>query len=323
MMNRMRARALVAAAGMLSVTTALTGCGGQWLWEVEQAASRDLSQVNYLPVPDDERAKSIIEGIEPNEELRAKVPEEYRANGVKWTTSVGYPPMELFTDNGKDIIGVDPAIAQALMRKLGLEMSIEDQEFNAQIPGILAGRFDAVISSMTDNEERRQSMTFVDYVQSGNAFLVAEGNPLGVQSPMDLCGKTLAVVDAGSSAALVDEMSQECVDAGKPAYEVLRFDGDQSVNLALKSGRADATVTDYPVAQWHASNPENKLDSVAIEGDESIWGIGVGNDDEEFAKVLQEALQELIDDGTYAKILAAWEVDEMAIETATINGGNN
>ena len=93
MKNRMRARALVAAAGMLSVTTALTGCGGQWLWEVEQAASRDLSQVNYLPVPDDERAKSIIEGIEPNEELRAKVPEEYLANGVKWTTSVGYAPV--------------------------------------------------------------------------------------------------------------------------------------------------------------------------------------------------------------------------------------
>lgn len=319
----MRTRALTAAVGMVAVTTALTGCGGQWLWEVEQQASQDITKIEYWPVPDNERAKSVIEGIEPSQELHDMVPEQYRVDGVVWTTSPGYPPMELFGDNGRDIIGVDPAIAQALMRKLGLKMTIGSQEFNAQIPGVLSGRYDAVISSMTDNEERRQTMMFVDYVQAGNAFLVPKGNPLGVEEPMDLCGKTIAVVDAGASAALVDEMSEDCVNAGKPAYNVLRFEGDQNVNLALKSGRADATVTDYPVAQWYVADSKNTFESVVIEGGESIWGIGVGQDDEEFAKALQAALQELIDDGTYAEILAAWDVEDMAIETATINGGNN
>lgn len=312
-------------AGVLATTAALTvsltGCGGQWLWEVEEQKHVDLADVQYWPVPGEERAKDVIEAIEPDADINAMVPDEYRGRAVKWTTSVGYPPMEMYASNGKDIIGVDAAISQAVMRRMGLEMSIENQEFNSQIPGIMSGRYDVVISSMTDNEERRQTTTFVDYVQAGNAFLVPKGNPEGVKEPMDLCGKTIAVVDAGSSAAIAEEFSKGCTEAGKPEYKILPFEGDQNVNLALKSGRADATVTDYPVAQWHASKPENNMTSVPIEGGESIWGIGVGNDDPEFAKAMQASLQSLIDDGTYAEILKAWDVENMAIDSATINGG--
>ena len=315
-----RRRVSVLASAAL-VAVSLTGCGGQWLWEIEAQKSGDLSQVNYLPVPDEEKAKDVLESIEPDEEIRAMVPEEYLSRPVKWTTSVGYPPMEVYGSNGRDIIGVDSAIGQALMRRMGLEMTIEDQEFNSQIPGIMSGRYDVVISSMTDNEERRKTAIFVDYVQSGNSFLVKKGNPKGIKEPMDVCGLTIAVVDAGSSAKLAEAYSQECVDAGKPPYTILPFDGDQNANLALKSGRADATVTDYPVAQLRASEPENDMESVPIDGDASIWGIGVGKDDPEFAEALRTALQSLIDDGTYAEILAAWNVEAMALTEATINGG--
>lgn len=318
-LSRIRTTGVLATAALVAVS--LTGCGGQWLWEIEEQKNVDLSQVQYLPVPAEEQAKDVLEAIEADPEINAMVPDEYRGRAVKWTTSVGYPPMEMYASNGKDIIGVDAAISQAVMRRMGLEMTIEDQEFNSQIPGIMSGRYDVVISSMTDNEERRKTTTFVDYVQAGNAFLVAKGNPLGIKDPMDLCGKTLAVVDAGSSAELADEFSAKCTDAGKPAYDILRFDGDQNANLALKSGRANATITDYPVAQWHASKPENEMTSVRISGGESIWGIGVGNDDPKLAEAMQAALQSLIDDGTYAEILAAWNVEDMAIDEATINGG--
>lgn len=63
------------------------------------------------------------------------------------------------------------------------------------------------------------------------------------------------------------------------------------------------------------------MESVGIEGGESLWGIGIGIDDKELATAVQTALQELIDDGTYVELLKAWNVEGMAIDTATINGG--
>ena len=60
---------------------------------------------------------------------------------------------------------------------------------------------------------------------------------------------------------------------------------------------------------------------MAIEGDESVWGIAMKQDNKELIDAVQKALQELIDDGSYGKILGAWNVQQMAIDTATINDG--
>lgn len=320
-MTRTAALRLAAIGLATALTAALAGCGGELLSEVEaEGEDVDLSKVQFMDVPDEEQAKDAIEAIEPVAEIHDLVPQEFR-EGIAWTTSVGYPPMEMFGSNGTDIIGVDPAFAHAVSRVLGVPITIENQEFNAMIPGLVSGRYDVLSSSMTDNEERRETTTFVDYVESGNAFLVAEGNPLGIEQPMDLCGHTIALVDAGSSAALADELSDECVEAGDDPYEILRFDGDQAANLSLESGRSDATVTDYPVAVSYAASEDVSVEAVAIDGGGSIWGIGVDNSNEDLAEAIQAAVQHLMDTGAYAEILEAWEVDEMAIDTATINGG--
>ena len=312
----------LAAAGL--ALGGLTACGGQSLAEAEEGSGGSGGNTSFAepaPISDEELAKSVLEQIEPDEKLAAQVPEKMRKSGLRATTSVGYPPMEEWASNGTDIVGIDPAMAHAISRKLGLNLSLEDQEFNAMIPGLISGRFDVLLSSMTDNEERRETTTFVDYVQAGNAFLVAEGNPEKIKVPMDLCGKTIAVVESGSSALIAQDFSAECEAEGKPGYEILSLSGDGEANLAVQSGRAVATVTDFPVAVERAKNPETQMDAVRIDGDESIWGIGVDNSQKELAKTVQAALQSLMDDGSYKKILDAYGVGDMALEKATINGG--
>ena len=307
-------------AGLLA--TSLVACGGQSLEEVEgggEGEAVDLTSVEFAEIHDEEAAKDIIEGLEPVQEIHDLLPAEYKS-GLTWTTSSGYPPMELFASNNTDLIGVDPALAHAISRVLGVPMEMEDADFNAMIPGLVSGRYDVLISSMTDTEERRETTTFVNYVQSGNAFLVEGGNPLGVEEPMDLCGQTVAVVDAGSSAALAEELSAACEEAGEEPYEILPFPGDQDANLSLESGRSQATVTDYPVAVAREADENNNMDAVVIEGGESVWGIGVDNSNADLAVAIEAALQHLMDEGAYAEILAAWEVDAMAIDAATING---
>ncbi|MBN9613693.1 MAG: ABC transporter substrate-binding protein, partial [Actinobacteria bacterium] len=278
------------------------------------------SNAEAMPVPGEEKAKSVLESIQVNQELAAKVPAGLRKTGLRVTTSVGYPPMEEWGSNGTDIVGVDPAMAHAVARTLGLPMTMQDQEFNAMISGLISGRYDLLLSSMTDNAERRETTTFVDYVQAGNAFLVAKGNPEKIAVPTDLCGKTVAVVESGSSALLAEDFSKTCAAEGKPAYTILKLAGDSEANLSVQSGRSAATITDYPVAVERASDPESAMEAVRIEGDESIWGIGFDNSKKDYALIVQQALQALQADGTYGKILDAWGLGEMAVPAITVNG---
>lgn len=303
-------------AGMVALGA--TGCGAQSLSDAGAANAGPAAAV--MPVPADEPAKAAIEAVTADAKLTAQLSDDMRTKGIRWTTSVGYPPMEKWGANGKDVIGVDAAIAQAITRKLGTGMTIQDQEFNSMIPGLISGRYDALISSMTDNAERQKTTTFVDYVKAGNAFLVLGGNPQHIAKAQDLCGKTVAVVASGSSAALADQYSAACTAAGDPAYQTLKFEGDSEANLAVQSGRAVATITDYPVAEDRAADPANNMAAVKIEGDESLWGIGIDNSKKEFATLVQKALQALMDDGSYGKILDAFHVGGMAIDSATVNG---
>lgn len=321
MTHRLSARRPLGAVALAGAALALlTACGGQWLSEIE-SADADAGIAEPMPVPEAERAKKVIESIEVNKDLAERVPAEYRSDGLTVVSSIGYPPMELWAPNGSDAIGVDPAIAQAIARKLGLKMTLEDQEFASMIPGLMSDRYDMLMSSMTDNAERRTTTTFVDYVAAGNAFLVVEGNPEGIEIPSDLCGEIVAVVEGGSSALVAKDFSQECEDAGDEPYEILTFRGDGQANLTVQSGRAVATITDYPVAAYRASNPESRVTAVQIEGGESLWGIGFDKRDTELAEVVRDALAEMIDNGTYRKILEAWDVGGMAVESAVINGG--
>lgn len=293
----------------------LTACGARPLSELEQVQGK----VAETSVPEEEKAKEVLASIEEDPELKALLPEGVRERGIKWATSVGYPPMELWTSDNSEIIGVDPAIAHAISKKLGVPMSLENQEFASLIPGLISKRYDVMISSTTDNEERRKTTTFVDYVQAGNAFLVYEGNPDGIEKPDDLCGKTVALVANGSSFERAKEFSKSCEDNGMQPYKILSFEDDNNANLAVQSRRATATVTDFPVAAYRAADEKNKMAVVPIEGDEAVWGIGIDNSRTDLVDPVFGALNSLIEDGTYGEILKAWDVERMAVDQATVN----
>lgn len=301
-----------------AVLLGTTACGAQTIGS-DDAGTPEAGEAVLISAPAEDLAASVIEGMEPDASLT--VPESLRANGIKLSTSVGYPPMEMWGEDGKTIIGVDPSLARGIARTLGVDLEITDQEFNAQIPGVLTGRFDMIMSSMTDNEARRETMTFVDYVSAGNAFLVQEGNPSGVKVPADLCGQIVSVVDNGSSADLAVEFDAQCATDGKGAIEIIKFEGDSEAILAVKSGRAVATIGDYPVAVERAGQAESGLEAIAIEGGESPWGIAMDKKNTELVELIQSALQSMIDNGSYVAILDAWGVSQMAVESAVINDG--
>ena len=310
----------LASTALLAVL-ALTACGGQSLSEPSASTQGAGSAFTAAPAPQEDLAKSIIDKVTANPALTSALPAAMQDAGIKMTTSEGYPPMEMFATDGQTLIGVDPSIGRAIANKLGVPLSINNEDFNAQIPGITTGRYDWIMSSMTDNAERRKTVTFVDYVRSGNGWVVKAGNPSGMSDSASACGKTIAVVDNGSSLSLAEEYDAACTAAGQTGIKILKFAGDQEAILQVRNGRADAGINDYPVAAYRAQTSEGALEAVAIKGGESPWGIAMKPENKELVSAVQKALQELIDDGSYAKILDAWNVSNMAVDTASVNDG--
>lgn len=314
-----RIRTMLAAGALLAATAA---CGAQSLDGGSATAAPEAAPPVALdPAPAEDKAADVINAITPDQALAAKAPAGVKSGGLKVVTSVGYPPMEVFASDGKTAIGFDPSLTRAIARKLGVNVTITDEEFNSQIPGVLTGRYDFVISSMTDNPERQAKVTFVDYVQAGAGMLVKAGNPAGVTGPDDLCGKTVSVVDNGSSMELAETYAGDCEKDGKKGLDILKFPGDQEALLQVSNGRAQATITDYVVAASKAADPKLKVEALVLEGTENPWGIGMKPENKELIDAVKGALDSLIQSGDYAKILKAWNLDRLAVQSAVVNGG--
>lgn len=308
-------------AALVASAVGLAGCGASSLSAASDTADPGGGKIELTsqPAPELDPAAEVINGIEPDKALAAKLPGDIRSDGLKFSTSVGYPPMEVWAKDGKTQIGVDPSLGRAIARVLGVKITMSDEDFNAQIPGLLTGRYDIVMSSMTDSKEREKKVTFVDYVQAGAGFLVHEGNPQGIEGPDDMCGKTVSVVDNGSSLTFTEGYSKDCTKAGKEPINILRLTGDQEALLALKSGRADLNLTDWVVAASEGADPKHKVDAIQLPGTESPWGIAMNPKNTELISAVQGALDKLIEGGEYGKILEAYNMQGLATEKATIN----
>lgn len=318
-MNTTQARVVLTAAAVAGALM-LVGCGGKPVGSTDENDSVDTAAV-VAEIPAGDLAADVLKKLEVDPELADRVPADIRKNGLTIATADGYPPMEMFDEDGKTMIGVDMSFARALGALWGVEVKIENSDPNAMVPGVASGRYDMVISGLNDTEVRREKVTFVDYAKSAGAFVVAKGNPKGIKTADDMCGKTLAVLDNGYYMQLAETYSEDCVAAGAEKIQILGFANDPEALLQLQNGRADAGMNDFPVAQYRVSQSDGKLEAVEIPG-EALFGIGIAPDAEELISLTQDTVNQLMDDGSYAGILDAWDLGGMGIDEATINKGN-
>ncbi|TYP88597.1 amino acid ABC transporter substrate-binding protein (PAAT family) [Blastococcus xanthinilyticus] len=222
--------------------------------------------------------------------------------------------MEMYAEGTQDLIGVDPDLAAAIAEKLGLELEMTNASFPGLIPGLAADRWDLAMSSMSDTEERRQVVDFVDYFHAGGAIMVAKGNPEGITSLEDLCGRNVVLAKGSSNLAIGEEQNEKCDEK----MTISQSEDAPTGLLEISSGRSVATIVDYPVAVMFAeeTGEYEVLDEQYAAGP---WGIAVDKKDTELRDAVQRALQELIDSGEYGEILEEWGVSGSAVDEATIN----
>ncbi|MFB4283900.1 ABC transporter substrate-binding protein [Nonomuraea sp. MTCD27] len=262
--------------------------------------------------------------------LHDLLPERIKSAGViRVATNIPYPPWEMYTTaGGKQPTGIDYDLSQALAAKLGVRVSFDNMAFDGMIPALLANKADVVMAGLFDTPTRRESLSFVDYAKDGYSMLVAKGNPGGLKDVADLSGKTVAVQSSTSEEASLNKLSDRFKAEGKPGVTVLRFPGDSEAFLAIKSGKAVARVQATSAAAYAVKTFDNgntfelvEAPSVTAEFGGGLEGIGVPKADTELLTALQKALQALMDDGTYLKILAEYGVENIALTKAEINQG--
>ncbi len=247
----------------------------------------------------------------------ALLPAEVRDSGKLIVgTNLTYSPDE-FKDPDGNPTGWGIELVQALAARLGLEADLRDAQFDNIIPGVKGGKYNVGWASFTDTKERQGSVQFVDYFNAGILWATQAGKTI---DPDNACGLKIAV--GTGTWQETDELparSQACVDAGKPPLEILKLDTQGDITNAVVLGRADAFSADSPVTQYAISQTGGKLVAAGEMSDAAPFGIALPKDGS-MTKAIQAAMQSLMDDGTYLKILTRWGVQDGAIDTATIDG---
>jgi polar amino acid transport system substrate-binding protein len=239
-------------------------------------------------------------------------------------SDIEYAPIEFFKENTATPQGLDYDLAQALGAQLGVKVKYQnDTDFAGIIGALRAGRFDVVMSAMNDTGERRgRGVDFVDYFRAGSSILVRKGNPDRIATLDDLCGRTVAVQQGTTQDTdVIGPEAAKCPPGKKLA--VLRFEKDADALQQVKNGRAVADVEDFPVAAYNAVTSGHGADFDVVPrqvGDIGAYGIAVPHDRPALRDRLRAALQAIIDDGDYGRILARWNVVAGAVKTATVNG---
>ena len=237
-------------------------------------------------------------------------------------SDTSYAPAEYLDEDGTTPIGYDVDLAKAIAAVLGVQADVQSADFTGIIPAI-GSKYDVGISSFTINSDREAQANMISYFQAGEAFAVAAGNPAGIDTadaPNNVCGKTVGVqTGTVEDDELTDSIIPACATAGKPAPNPLRYAAQSDVTTALVGGKADVMFADSPIIAYAVAQTGGKLEQLGDAFESAPEGIVVAKSDTALTTAIQKAVQKLIDDGTYGKILDAWGNTAGAVKTAEVN----
>ena len=241
---------------------------------------------------------------------------------IKVGSDISYPPVESFKEGTQTAQGIDVDLGNALGEKLGVKFSFQNATFEGIIAGLTSKRFDIIMSAMSDTQKRRdQGVDFIDYFLVGTSIIVQKGNPKGIKSPDDFCGKTVGIQKGTTQEEVAKAQADKCQKDGKGKLSIQTFDTDPVALQQLKLGRTVADMNDFPVAAFTVSQAASDYEIVGDQIEAGPYGIAVRKEDTQLRDAIQAALKAIIADGTYDKILQTWNVSQGALKTASINAG--
>jgi polar amino acid transport system substrate-binding protein len=212
------------------------------------------------------------------------------------STNAAFPPYEMTTDDG-GFAGIDVEIAQAIADKLGLELEIDDMDFDAALLAVQQGKSDIVMAGVSVTEKRLLVMDFSDSYATGvQVVIVKEGSDV----TMDNLGEKMIGTQRGTTGYLYASDTPE--NGGYGEDHVTAYENGMTAVQALINGQVDCVIIDKaPALEYVASNPGLTI----LEGNwvEEQYAIGFGKGNTALKDAVNQALAELIADGTVQGII--------------------
>ena len=212
------------------------------------------------------------------------------------STNAEFPPYES-TDDAGNFIGIDIEIAQEIAKKLGLELVIDNMEFTAALEAVQQGKSDMVMAGVTVDEDRLMVMDFSDSYATGvQVVIVKEGSDV----TMDNLGDKMIGTQLGTTGYIYASDTPD--NGGYGEDHVIGYDNGITAVQALMNGQIDAVIIDNAPAQAFVdANPGLTI----LEGEWVVedYAIGFAKGNTELQEAVNQALAELIADGTVQKII--------------------
>ncbi|WP_033294525.1 ABC transporter substrate-binding protein [Amycolatopsis jejuensis] len=230
------------------------------------------------------------------------------------------PPQSFVPPGAKEPQGVDPDLGRALAAVLGKKVVVRPMPFDSILPALAAGRADLGMSGFTDTKQRQQVVDFVDYLDVGSSLFGTPDKVGKIKSLADLCGHSVAVARATAQVPDVTEQAAKCTREGKPPVKISVYPDQNAANLDITSGRSEVSDTDTTVAAHLVSASSGQLALLGEPYNKALEGIAVAKDSG-LAEPVRAALEKLMADGTYRQVLRKWNVEQIAVDKPTVNGG--
>jgi polar amino acid transport system substrate-binding protein len=231
-----------------------------------------------------------------------------------------YPPLDMRDPASGELKGFDIELGRRLAERLGATFDLQETAFAQLVASIQTGRIKLFFNGMNDTAPRRELISFVDYLRSGTQFMARAADAYPDEAA--LCGKKVAGSRSTSLPGQIAAWSQaHCESQGRPAIVFLGADNNIDARSQLKQGRADAMAQDSLTIPYIQTQEPGVYQTVGEPFEMTIMGVGVDKSDAALQSALVKALQEMIDDGSYAALLKTWGLPaSSAIARATVNG---
>ncbi|MCX5389811.1 ABC transporter substrate-binding protein [Streptomyces sp. NBC_00094] len=311
-------RTVLAALASLTALGVLTACGSgdAAINEIKPEGQKDTG-INVGPNQNRIHTDKV-------DAIAGKLPESVRKRGtlILGVSAKSNPPLAFRATDDKTLIGVELDLATLVADTLGLKPEFNPVSWENLFVGLDSGKYDAVFSNVTVTEERKDKYDFATYRLDDLAFEAKKGSGWTVKGPEDVSGKRIAVGTGTNQEKILVDWSRQNEKAGRKGVDIKYYDNTTDYYLALQSGRIDGYLGPNPTVAYHVASA-GQTETVG-----KFSGAGAGlqgkiaattKKDSGLVAAYAAAIDHLIENGTYAKVLKRWGLDSEAVEKSEIN----
>lgn len=232
------------------------------------------------------------------------------------------PPLSVVGDDNKTLLGSEPDIARLVADSLGLKLRIVPTSWDDWPLGVVSGKYDAAINNITVTRERKKKFDFVTYRKDLLAFYVKDSSRIkAITKPADIAGLRIIVSSGTNQEAILLAWDKQNRSHGLAAFTPVYIQDGASETLTLQSGRADAYFGPHVLGAWKAAKSGNERLVGSVDGG---WPASAHiavtlKKGSGLTKAIQTALNGVIANGDYQKVLNRWGEGLEAIPAAEIN----